>query len=442
MRILPESAPRRVVVTGIGVTSPVGCSKASFWTSLAEGQSGVAWLSDSGRDGCTPIVAGEARGFAGHIDDFGELQPATRKAIRKALKLMNRETQLGVAAAQHALAESRLHEARHEPDRVGVCFGAGNVSIMPQDFQAGIEACTNQESEFVFDEWGSRGLPQIEPLWLLKCLPNMPACYVAIYNDFRGPNNSITQREASANLAVWEAAGMIADGLADAYVVGGTGTTILPAHHLQALAARDVVLSDENPSTVCRPFDSRRTGSVIAEGAAAFVLEEYNSAVTRRAPIYGEIVGGGSSCVVNVNRVPRCDRALANAIKTAVSFARIDAEQIGHVHAHGLSTPVSDREEYRALHDVFQDRATKIPVVAAKSHTGNAGAGSGAMELAASLLALECGTLFPVINFEQPDADCPVAVVRTNDAPAGDSFLNLSVSPEGQASCLMVRKAA
>lgn len=442
MRILPESAHRRVVVTGIGVTSPIGCSPASFWTSLIEGHSGVSWLSDPECEQYGPFAAGEAREFSGRIDAFGELEPGIKKTIRKALKLMNRETQLGVAAAQHALAESCLSKAGLDPERVGVCFGAGNVAIMPHDFQAGIESCSTPESGFTFDRWGSQGIEQVEPLWLLKCLPNMPSCYIAIYNDFRGPNNSITQRDASANLAVAEAAGMIAEGLADAFITGGTGTTILPANRLPALLEQDVASAGDDPTQVCRPFDNRRTGWIIAEGAAAFVLEEFESAVSRGARIYGEIVGAGSSCVVGTNHTPYCDRALENSINVALTDAALNVDEVGHIHAHGLSTQVSDREEFRAIQQIFGERATTIPVVAAKSHMGNAGAGSGALELAASLLTLEHGQLFPVLNYEEPDADCPLAVVGTGEVPPGDSFLNLSVSPEGQASCLVVRKVA
>lgn len=380
--------------------------------------------------------------FRGQIDDFGPLEPELKKTIRKALKVMNRETQLAVAAAQQALRESGLPHAAYEPDRIGVCFGAGNVSILPEDFADGIAACTNERAEFEFDRWGVLGLPQVDPLWLLKCLPNMPACHLAICNGFRGVNNSITQRDASANLAVGEAAGWIHDGLADMVVTGATGTTILPFGRLHALLDEELAppCPDSDPATICRPFDRRRTGSVIAEGAAAFVLEDLETALRRGAIIYGEIVSVGSSCVSSGRA--RRDAALANAMHMALRAGGMTAAQIGHVHAHGSSGKLADVEESRAMAAVFHQQAQFVPVVAAKSHTGNAEAGSGALELAASLLALHHGRLFPVLNYEEPDPECPVAAVTSCDAAAGDAFLNLSVTPHGQASCLLVRKAA
>ena len=433
---------RRVVVTGLGISSPIGCSSEAVWQSLLSGQTGISPSSEISSDSEHPIFAGEARDFTGKIGDFGELDPPIRKSIRKALKVMNRETKLALAATQHALADSQLSEAGLEPERIGVCFGAGNVSILPQDFLAGIEACTNDEGSFEFDQWGTEGLPLVEPLWLLRCLPNMPACHIAICNDFRGPNNSITQREASANLALAEATHLIAEGMADAHIAGGTGTTILPFNRLHTMLEHDDAPTSDEAATVCRPFDEQRAGSVISEGAAAFVLEEYECAVRRGAHIYAESLGGGSSCVVSSSRVPHCGTALTNALNAALKNARIDRNSIGHVHAHGLGTRRSDVEESQAIRAVFDDRAETLPIVAAKSYTGNAGAGSGAMELATSLLALEHGHLFPVLNYETPDPECPLNIVRSTDIEAGETFLNLNVSSEGQASCLAVRKAA
>ncbi|QDT51122.1 3-oxoacyl-[acyl-carrier-protein] synthase 2 [Symmachiella dynata] len=425
---------RRVVVTGVGVVSPLGNSVDEFWQALVDGRSGIVAEEPSPQ---VPMCAGVARDFTGAIDDFGPLEKGLKKTIRKALKLMNRETQMGVAAAQQALNNSELLGVGYEPERVGVCFGAGNVSMMPQDFEAGVRACSDAAG-FDFRRWGREGLDQIAPLWLLKCLPNMPACYMAIYNDLRGPNNSITQREAAANLSVAEACYAIQEGAADAMVSGATGTTILPFNRLHAELEGQVALDTQHPDAVCRPFDRDRQGAVIAEGAAALVLEEYQAALDRGATIFGEILGVGSSCVVSPGRVVQRDKALANAIGAALRKAHLSPDDIGHVHAHGLSTHRSDIEEATAIRKVFGDRTSKLPVVAAKSNTGNAGAGSGALELVASLLALKKNRLFPVLNYEEPDPQCPVAPVRSTDCEAGESFVNLSIVAQGQASCLAV----
>ena len=430
---------RRVVVTGLGVISPIGNNQEAFWQSLIDGRNGISRLNCSPQNGFPDACAGEAREFAGRIEDFCGLDKEVKKAIRKALKVMNRETRMAVAAAQQAIADSDLPAAGLEPERIGVCFGTGFVSMMPEDFQSGIDNCTDSgREEFDFSRWGTEGVEQVTPLWLLTCLPNMPACHIAIYNDLRGPNNSITQREAAANLAVAEAYYAIADGAADAIVVGATGTTLLPFNLLHTLMEQDVAPGGSDPAKVCRPFDRDRSGSVVGEGAAALILEEMHSAIRRGADIYGEVAGAGSSCVVERNHVPRCSAAAANAIRAALRSAGLSPDDVGHVHAHGMSTYRSDIEEAQAIREVFGSRADELPVVAAKSYVGNAGAGGGAIELVASLLALKHGRLFPVLNYENPDPQCPIAPVTSSDVEAGDSFLNLSMVPQGQASCVLI----
>jgi len=430
---------RRVVITGVGVVSPIGCTKDDFWQSLMEARSGIGAL-ESASSGHSPgRCAGEVTQFRGHIDDFGDLDKAKKKAIRKALKLMNRETQMAVAATQHALGDSGLADDDVDPERSGVSYGAGYVSMMPQDFLDGIQSCTDSENEFDFSRWGSSGLEKMTPLWLLTCLPNMPACHISIYNDLRGPNNSITQREAAANQAVAEASHIIADGAADIMIAGATGTNILPLNMLHTVMEQEVADDAPDPTKLCRPFDRQRTGSVIGEAAATVILEDFDSAVGRGAHIYGEVVGSGSNCAAAGHHAEKRSDAIAHAIKAALESAATSADSVGHVHAHGLSGRLADIEEARAVRQVFGGKADTLPVVAAKSYTGNAGAGSGAVELVASLLALEHGNLFPVLNYEQPDPECPISPVTTTGVEAGSSFLNLSVVPQGQASCLLVR---
>jgi 3-oxoacyl-[acyl-carrier-protein] synthase II len=434
-----QKSSRRVVITGLGVISPIGCSKEEFWNSLAAGRSGVAKLESSGED--QPTCGGRVQAFEGRIDDFASLDGPLQKAIRKSLKLMSRQTKMGVAAAQHALADSGFVASKCDPERTGVCFGADNGSMLPEDFRPAIAACTD-ENGFDARRWGADGIPQVAPLWMLTCLPNMPACHVAILNDLRGPNNSITQREISANLAVAEAFRIIQDNEADAMIVGATGTTVEPVNMLHRLLDQDVSTSNDEPSTVCRPFERRRSGSVLAEGAAAFVLEELNAAVNRHANILGEIVGAGSSCVIDRFRNTHHDTSIVNAMSSALRQANIKPNTVGHLHAHGLSTRNSDTAEARAIRDVFDAHAETLPIVAAKSNMGNAGAGSGAIELAASLLALEHGHVFRVLNYEEADPECPVSVVTNDDVEAGTKFINLSTASHGRASCVVVRACA
>jgi 3-oxoacyl-[acyl-carrier-protein] synthase II len=426
---------RRVVLTGLGVVSPIGTTRERLWESLIGGRCGIGRLDN------TDFCAGAVHDFDGCIEDFGELTLEKKKAIRKGLKLMNRQTQMAVAAAQQALCDSRVKDGAFDPDRVGVCFGAGNVSLLPEDFLPAIRKCTDEKHRFHFERWGSDGLAQIDPLWLLRYLPNMPACHIAIYNDLRGPNNSITQRETSANLAVAEACAFIQDDEADLVVAGATGTTLQPINRIHVLAETEMAAGPD-PARLCRPFDRERSGAVVGEGAAAFVLEDLTSALRRGAPIYGEVLAWGSSCVVEQGGTPRCDLAVANALRGALRHARLDLAHIGHIHAHGLATRRSDAEETRGLRLVFGECADTLPLVAAKSYVGNAGAGCGALELAASLLALRHGRLFPVLNYEHPDPECRVCPVRSADVDAGTSFVNLNMTSQGQASCLVVARAA
>ncbi|MBW3538927.1 MAG: beta-ketoacyl-[acyl-carrier-protein] synthase family protein [Planctomycetes bacterium] len=434
-----RTASRRVVVTGLGVVSPIGLTRGAYWQALVEGRSGVRGRSAADGSPAAIPCAAEASEFTGDIENFGPLEPAVKKAIRKALKLMNRDTLLAVAAGQQALAESGVL-AVTGGERVGVCFGADNISMNPDDFLGGVRACTGEDGRFDFDRWGTEGLGEIEPLWLLKCLPNMPACYLAIFNGLMGPNNTITEGAVSANLAIAEACRLIEDGLADAVLTGATGTTLRPFNLMHALGDEEFIRDCRDPQTASRPFDLHRRGAVPAEGAAAFVLEDLHAALERGATIYGEIAAASAACAIDASGRADGRRSLARSMRECLERAGLEPRSVGHLHAHGLSTQRMDADEAGAIRDVFAAEAERVPLVAAKSHQGHASAGSGATEMAASLLALRKGRLFPVLNYEQPDRACPVRPVTVAaTVPAGDSFLNLNLTPHGQASCVAVR---
>ncbi len=425
----------RIVITGVGVVSPAGRSVDQFWQSLICPATAAA-LPSSANEGEASRPIGVAD-FSGRIDEFGDLPAATRKKIRKSLKLMNRETQLGVAAGQQALADSGLLDWDETiRERTGVCFGAGNVSILPEDFRAGIEACSDERGEFDFDRWGTSGIAEVEPLWILKCLPNMPACHLAIVNGLQGPNNTITQRDVGANMAVAEAVRKLTWGDADAMLVGATGTTLNAFNQMRARLEGDVAEAGE--SGVCRPFDRRRNGPAPGEGAAAFVLEKLETALQRGAPIYGEILAATSASRLGHDGAAACGKALASAMKQSLKRAGVRPESVGHIHAHGLGTKTSDAAEAAAIRDVFDVHCLQTPVVAAKSCLSNAGPGAGAIELVASLLALKHGELFPVWNSDEPDPECQLWLVQDRNVPSGDRFLNLSMFGRGLASCVAV----
>lgn len=433
---------RRVVITGLGVICPLGLTTDALWEGLLARRSGVGPLPPEAPGSLAAAFAGQARDFTGHIDNFGPLEGELKKAIRKGLKVMCRESQMGVAAAQRAIGNASLAPGANDPERSGVVFGSDYMLTAPDEFSTAISACAAEERKFQFSRWAANGMTQLSPLWLLKYLPNMPASHVAIYNDFRGANNSLTLREAASNLAVGEAFRVIQRGHADLMVAGATGTRVHPMKALHAAIQEELAPADQDPQRASRPFDRDRGGMVLGEGAGAIVLEEFESARARGARIYGELAGAGSSSVLDTNRVAWRGQAMANAMRSALRDAKAEPAEVGHINAHGLGTRSCDAEEAEAIGAVFGPRAASLPVVALKSYFGNLGAGSGLVELAASALAFEHGKLFPILNYETPDPACKVAAVMGGDTPPGDSFLNLSVTPQGQASCLLIRRCA
>jgi 3-oxoacyl-[acyl-carrier-protein] synthase II len=451
---------RRVVITGLGLISPLGNTPAALWSALAAGRSGVGATSLLPADRQPLKYAAEAREFTGEVEDFGPLEKERKKAIKKGLKVMCRETRMAVAAAQLAIADAGFAEKPMEPETSGVVLGSDYMLTMPEDYEAGMKTCASA-GEFEFTRWGKEGLGDMAPLWMLKYLPNMPASHIAIYNDMRGPNNSLTMREAAGNLAIGEAFRTIQRGHANLMVAGATGTRILPMQAIHALQTEQMAAENCDPTKASRPFDKSRTGMVAGEGAGTLLLEELSSAKARGATIYAEVLGLGSANVArglspftkcaeqkgavplaaataSLNIIGQCDVALARAMRAALRDADRSPADIGHINAHGLSTTDRDAEESRAIREVFGSHADKVPVTAPKSYFGNLGAGGGVVELIASVLALREGQLPRILNFNTPDPDCRIAVVRDDSVPAGRSFLNLSVTPQGQAAVLCI----
>jgi len=437
-----SSSQRRVVVTGIGVIGPLGNTKEALWDALLARQSGVRRQDQISETDFPLPFAAAALEFDGKIDAFGPLEKDTKKAIRKALKVMCRESQMGVAAAQRALADAGLTRGSFDPERVGITYGSDYMLTVPEEFNDGVLECLDPEGRFEFSRWATDGMPKMPPLWLLKYLPNMPASHLAIFNDLRGPNNSLTLREAASLAAVGEAFQTIRRGSADAMLAGATGTRLHPMKAVHSLQQEEIARGSVDPAQASRPFDLKRTGMVLGEGAGAVILEELSHAEARGATIYGEVVSAATSSAADRRRVARRDRAMANAMRTAIELGGLQPDEVGHVHAHGLSTRSADVEEARAIGEVFAERARPVPVTAAKSYFGNLGAGGGVIELACSLLALWQGRLFPTLNYETPDPECPLAVVTAHDARPGEGFLTLNVTPQGQAAAVAVRRYA
>jgi len=435
-----DNRTRRVAITGLGVVCPLGNSAAAMWEALLAGQSGVAPL-----QGLPPLeglvhFGGEAGDFTGHIDDFGTLRKDQKKAIRKALKVMCRETMMAVSAAQQAVADAGYDAAPMPPQRSGVVFGSDYMLSPPADFTDGmIQSGVREDAGFRYDDWGKAGLREMNPLWMLKYLPNMPGSHIAIFNDLRGPNNSLTLREVAGVMAIREAMQTIQRGHADRMIAGATGTRIHSFKTIHAIQQEQLADPQSAPSQASRPFDANRTGMVVGEGAGAILLEELESARSRGATIYAEVVGSGSSTVTDSDLNGQTAKALANAARTALSESNIAPDQLGHVNAHGLGTTQGDADESQALAAVLDPHSTTVPVVATKSYFGNLGAASGVVELIASTKALHEQRLFRTLNFETADPACPLAVATADGISPGSSFLKLSVTPQAQATALVVQ---
>lgn len=422
---------RRVVVTGLGVFSPIGIGKGAFWESLVEGRGGVGRFAQFPSEGLPIHVAGEVRGF----------EPRKHIAQRKSLKVMCRDIQLGVAAAQVALADAGIEPDVVDPSRIGVDYGASLMPSAPEDLMQPIFSCLDEEGKFHFEQWGEQGMREMFPLWLLKYLPNMPACHIGILCDAQGPNNTITQAEASGNLAVGEAYRIIARGSADVMVSGATASRVHPIRTVQTCLVEELSHRNGDPAAACRPFDADRDGMVVGEGAGCLILEELEHARRRGAHIYAEIAAMGSACCIKPDGTGCWEKAVALAIRKTLDAAGASPEDVGHVNAHGVATRQGDIHEARGILDALGSRAKPVPVLALKGYFGNLGAGCGAVELIASVLALEKGVLPRSLNYETPDPECPLHVVAGTAQPVqGGSVLNLNVTRMGQASCLMVRQ--
>ena len=439
--IFMSKSVRRVVITGVGLISPLGDSCSDLWDSISNRRSGVDLIDSVPTQHFPSDFGGQCKHFTGDISNFGPLEKKLQRSIKKGLKLMCREIQLGVAAAQLALADAGLDPGSFDPARVGTLFGTDYIMTGPEEFSKAMRECLSNSHEFDFAKWAQEGLPKVEPLWLLKYLPNMPASHVAIYNDLRGPSNSLTMREAAANLSVAEAATIIRRGSADKMVAGSTGSRIhlLRTIHIvlqEQLADRHTAAAGGDPKKACRPFDADRSGMVLGEGAGVLVLETLEDAEKRNARILGEVVGYGSSSVVASDGTPDQKVAFANTLQQSLETSGLNAAEVGHIHAHGLSSTLTDREEAAAIQQVLPD----VSVTAAKSYMGNLGGGSGMVEIIASLMALQNQQHLPVLNYETPDPECPVHVVQDESESPGDSFINLNITPQAQASSVLIRR--
>ena len=354
-------------------------------------------------------AAGWFAPWGGEVRDF---DPKQFIQPRKSIKVMSREIQLASAAAEMAWQDAGLAEATIDPERFGVIGAAGLLYCELDELEQPFKSWVNQE-EFDIERWSRLAMGEMYPLWMLKYLPNMPACHIGIRYDARGPNNTIALGDVSSLVARGRGGrddsprpGRRDDRrrhrLADQRDRPDRGTRA-PRRARRMLATRA-----GRPCAVCRPFDLTRSGMVYGEGAAQFVLESRDHAERRGVRPLARIAGVGQPLRSRPpNRKQPTGDAIRRAIRAALAAAELESFHVGHVNAHGNSTLEDDRAEARAIRAALGD----VPVTAPKSFFGNLGHGSGAVELAVSLVALAHGVIPPTLNYESPDPDCPVNVV-------------------------------
>jgi len=379
----------------------LGAGKEAFFSGLLSGKVGIDRIKAFDPSAFSSQVGGEAP-----IMSMNQVVP---KAHRKATKLMARDIELAVIAADGAVRDAGLStkgscpeggQVNIDPTRSGVNVGAGLICCDLVELGSAAEKAV-EGGKFSYAKWGREGMEALTPLWLLKYLPNMLSCHISIIHDLQGPSNSITCADASGLLAVGEAYRTIARGRAEVMIAGGAESKINAMGLLrQCLLGLASTHYNDRPTEACRPFDRDADGLVVGEGAGIVVLEELEHARRRGARIYGELRGFSASNTFCTNIVePEADgEGISIALAQAAKEAGADWNEVGFLVAHGLAAPANDRAEAAGIGRVLGARAKTMPIVATKSRIGNCGAGAGAIDLVTAALALEAGRIPGNVN--------------------------------------------
>lgn len=393
----------RVVVTGIGVVSPNGIGRRAFSEAIVEGRSGVSYIEGFDTSGLAIKIAGQVKGFD-VIPYLGE--------HKKSLKLMSRAVRFAVGAAAMAVEDAGLEVGKLDPSRFGVCMGTGITPVDIAELVGPIARGIKPDGSFDLGEFTMARAESIFPLWLLQHLPNMAAAHISILHRAMGPNNTIVTACAAGTQAIGEAFRLIARGDTDVMLAGGCDSRLDP-HLLVAYdAMKAVSTSVRPPSEVSRPFDGERDGFVLGEGAAVLVLERLRRAKRRKATIYAEVTGYGSSFdAYGITRPEPEGKGAAFSMAAALREAKLDPSGVDYINAHGTSTRLNDLMETVAVKRVFGHRATSIPMSSQKSMVGHLIGASGAIEAAATAMSLERGVIPPTINQATPDPECDLDYV-------------------------------
>jgi len=398
---LTPITPRRVVVTGIGVISPIGSGKQAFWESLASGRGGIGPITRMNTDDYPAKIAGEVKDFApeNYLD-------------RKELRHIDLFAQYALVAAIQAVEDAGIVFDPAEQDRAGVIVGSGigGMTVFEEQVRLIIE----------------RGPRRMSPFFIPMMISDIAAGHISIRFNLRGPNYATTSACATSGHAIGLAMKTIKWGDADVMITGGAEAPITAAGLGGFCALKALSTRNDDPEHACRPFDAQRDGFIMGEGGGIMVLESLDHALARGAHIYAELSGAGfTGDAHHVTAPPEDGHGAIGAMKAGIREAGLELTDVDYINAHGTSTPLNDQSESRAIKTLFGDHANKLVVSSTKSMHGHLLGAAGAVELAATILAIQNGIVPPTINYEFPDPECDLNYVPNH---AIKKQINVAVS--------------
>lgn len=378
---------RRVVITGMGIVSPLGLSLAENWDAILAGKSGIARITQFDATGFPSMIAGEVKNF-----------DATKFFSEKEARKMDRFIQFGMVAGMEAIKDSGLEITDTNADRIGVHIGSGIGGVHT------IEATTQ-----LFREKGYR---RISPFYIPMSIINMVSGNLSIMYGLRGPNLAVVTACATSTHAVGDAARLIEYGDADVMVAGGAEAAVTPTSMAGFGNAKALSTRNDDPERASRPWDSQRDGFVLGEGAGILVLEELEHARKRGARIYAEVVGFGmSGDAYHMTSPPESGEGAARCMVNGLRNARMNLNEVHYINAHGTSTPLGDAAETRAVKAAFGDHARKLAVSSTKSMTGHLLGAAGGIEAIYTALAIYHQIAPATVNLTEPDPECDLDYV-------------------------------
>lgn len=377
----------RVVITGLGVISPLGIDVNSFWSNLTAGVSGVSYITHFDTEGYSTRIAAE-------VKSFNPLNYMERKEARH----MDRFTHFAVVAAGQAILDADLKLEKLDRNRVGVILGSGI---------GGISTLEEQHKIIM-----NRGPDRVSPFFIPMMIANMGAAQIAITHGLKGFNSAVVSACASSNNAIGDAYSVIKQGNANVMITGGAEAPISPLALAGFCSMKAMSSYNEEPEKASRPFDARRDGFVIGEGAAMLVLENLDHALARGARVYAEVVGYGCTCdAYHISAPDPGGKGAGKAMRLALRDAGIHCEEVDYINAHGTATPPGDKAEVMAIRHVFGEACKNLVVSSTKSMTGHLLGAAGGLEAVTCVLAIRDGIAPPTINYEYPDPDCDLDFV-------------------------------